>query len=573
MGGQRILLLCSAVSLALVVAALLLHAWFWVGVGAIVFAASVFAQPWATSRVVETRVVFDKPQTTPLPKQPTDASPRPAIASSAPPPIDVSVRILPMRPSPPPLPPPESGPVDDQIPREAAAAAPMRTHAAPPTHTHVDPPARTHADTKNLRPRAKHIIPLAPEAGLAIRLREPVETHSIGFDDIDSQSGSFAFGPTATVKDPIPPFARTVSRPVAGTIAPPPISEPMSPEDRAALPAKLAAMSSPASTPFSPSPSTQMPTPERAPKSTPEVGAISTAEREPKSTPEVGAISTAEREPKSTPESGAISTAERAAMSTAERGAISTAERGAISTAERAPKSTAERAPKSTAERAPKSTPESGAMSTAERAPKSTPASGAISTAERAPTSTAERAPKSTPASGAISTAERAPTSTPVAATERTAMAAHELASLTVDDITERLGGPTIKYAVTVATLTVVGIEAKRQDGVVKYIAWEAIQTVIARRLPSEAPFDGATFVDIVSTRGATLRILPWTTLVGIPTQVVGEPRARTLVNLIAARCGDAHIDAATELFAQYDAQAPQLPTLKFLAAHDERVA
>ena len=519
--------------MALVVAALLLHAWFWVGVGAIVFAASVFAQPWATSRVVETRVVFDKPQTTPLPKQPTDASPRPAIASSAPPPIDVSVRILPMRPSPPPLPPPESGPVDDQIPREAAAAAPMRTHAAPPTHTHVDPPARTHADTKNLRPRAKHIIPLAPEAGLAIRLREPVETHSIGFDDIDSQSGSFAFGPTATVKDPIPPFARTVSRPVAGTIAPPPISEPMSPEDRAALPAKLAAMSSPASTPFSPSPSTQMPTPERAPKSTPEVGAISTAEREPKSTPEVGAISTAEREPKSTPESGAMSTAERTPKSTPESGAISTTERAAMSTAER----------------------------------------GAISTAERAPTSTAERAPKSTPASGAISTAERAPTSTPVAATERTAMAAHELASLTVDDITERLGGPTIKYAVTVATLTVVGIEAKRQDGVVKYIAWEAIQTVIARRLPSEAPFDGATFVDIVSTRGATLRILPWTTLVGIPTQVVGEPRARTLVNLIAARCGDAHIDAATELFAQYDAQAPQLPTLKFLAAHDERVA
>ena len=34
---------------------------------------------------------------------------------------------------------------------------------------------------------------------------------------------------------------------------------------------------------------------------------------------------------------------------------------------------------------------------------------------------------------------------------------------------------------------------------------------IIARRLPKEPPFDSTTIVDIVSTAGSTLRVVPWT--------------------------------------------------------------
>jgi hypothetical protein len=148
------------------------------------------------------------------------------------------------------------------------------------------------------------------------------------------------------------------------------------------------------------------------------------------------------------------------------------------------------------------------------------------------------------------------------------------------------LGGPTersfgappplrgkLNYAVTQAALTGVGIDALREDGAAKHVVWDAIVGIIARRLPGEEPYGGETFVDVVSTHGSTLRILPWTHITGAPLRGEGEERARSFVRIVAAQCLQAKLDAWTKAFADGSGHAAQLPSTKTLAAHDEIIA
>jgi hypothetical protein len=145
----------------------------------------------------------------------------------------------------------------------------------------------------------------------------------------------------------------------------------------------------------------------------------------------------------------------------------------------------------------------------------------------------------------------------------------------------EPLGRPTpvpglVKYAVTRADLTSAGIRATREDGVSKLIKWDAIVGLVARRLPQPRPYDGLSFVDIVSAAGATMRILPSTEITGHPLDGDHDDhteRARAIVNLLAAMALDAKLDSATKVFANGTSKAAQLKDEKTLATHDERLA
>ena len=123
------------------------------------------------------------------------------------------------------------------------------------------------------------------------------------------------------------------------------------------------------------------------------------------------------------------------------------------------------------------------------------------------------------------------------------------------------------------AKLTSAGIQAHREDGSQKLVEWESIVGIIARRLPNDAPYDGTTFVDLVSIAGSTLRIMPWTEVTGAPLYGAGEERARAFVQLVAAHCLDAKLDSWTKVFSDGAGHAAQLPNIKTLAAHDERLA
>jgi len=133
-----------------------------------------------------------------------------------------------------------------------------------------------------------------------------------------------------------------------------------------------------------------------------------------------------------------------------------------------------------------------------------------------------------------------------------------------------------VKYAVTRADLTSAGIRATREDGVSKLIKWDAIVGLVARRLPQPRPYDGLSFVDIVSAAGATMRILPSTEITGHPIDRDHDDhteRARAIVNLLAAMALDAKLDSATKVFANGTSKAAQLKDEKTLATHDERLA
>jgi hypothetical protein len=130
-----------------------------------------------------------------------------------------------------------------------------------------------------------------------------------------------------------------------------------------------------------------------------------------------------------------------------------------------------------------------------------------------------------------------------------------------------------IKYAITTADISPAGITGKREDGTLVEVKWDAIVGVIARRMPPDKPFEGATIIDVVSSAGKTLRVVPWTKVRGgLPLGKQAVERARGFVQLVAAQALSAKLDPATKLFADSDGQAAQLPTIATLASHDDRL-
>jgi hypothetical protein len=133
-----------------------------------------------------------------------------------------------------------------------------------------------------------------------------------------------------------------------------------------------------------------------------------------------------------------------------------------------------------------------------------------------------------------------------------------------------------LRYATQTATFTSAGIEAEREDGSKRTVAWGDVVGVVARRLPAEEPYESLTFVDLVSLAGSTLRILPWTNVGGeltLPLDADAAERARAFVQLIAARCPGARLDSATRTFLGGRGPAAQLASSEMLAQHDDRLA
>ncbi len=128
-----------------------------------------------------------------------------------------------------------------------------------------------------------------------------------------------------------------------------------------------------------------------------------------------------------------------------------------------------------------------------------------------------------------------------------------------------------LKFVVLTAEITRAGVDARREDGSTVLVMWRDVVGVVARRLPTV--HDGATFVDLVSSAGSTLRFLPWTRITGERIEGEGEHRACTMVELVAARCPEAKLDPATRAFIERRGDAAQLPDVETLAAHDQRLA
>ncbi len=127
-----------------------------------------------------------------------------------------------------------------------------------------------------------------------------------------------------------------------------------------------------------------------------------------------------------------------------------------------------------------------------------------------------------------------------------------------------------LEYVAITAELTAGGIDARREDGASRLVLWRDVVGVVARRMPPA--YDNATFIDIVSTAGSTLRIVPWTRLTGEPIAAELDQRPRGVVERVVAMCPGAKVDPATRLFLD-TGEAVQLPDLETLHAHDERLA
>lgn len=127
-----------------------------------------------------------------------------------------------------------------------------------------------------------------------------------------------------------------------------------------------------------------------------------------------------------------------------------------------------------------------------------------------------------------------------------------------------------VQYATIAGEVTIAGIDARREDRAGVLVLWRDVVGLVVRRLPDE--LEGHTFLDIVSTAGMTLRILPWTKLTGeLVDGADHEARLRTLVALVRPRCNDAKVDKATQLF--LDGKPAAQLGLDVLPKHDHALA
>lgn len=129
-----------------------------------------------------------------------------------------------------------------------------------------------------------------------------------------------------------------------------------------------------------------------------------------------------------------------------------------------------------------------------------------------------------------------------------------------------------VKFAVLTGELSIAGIDARREDGGSVLVMWRDVVGLVARRLPGD--LGSHPFVDVVSTAGMTLRILPWSRMTGETISGEPETRVRAFMKLVAPRCPEAKLDRATQAFLDDESKPPaQLPTLDMLAKHDAALA
>ena len=126
---------------------------------------------------------------------------------------------------------------------------------------------------------------------------------------------------------------------------------------------------------------------------------------------------------------------------------------------------------------------------------------------------------------------------------------------------------PPIAYAASTAEVTIAGIDTRLRGGEERLVLWHDVIGIVVRRLPPV--HDGATFIDLVSTAGATVRLVRGTRFTG--QRVADDPRA--LAVQLIAWCPRATLDPASRAFVDGGADAAQLPDLATLAAHDEKLA
>jgi hypothetical protein len=148
---------------------------------------------------------------------------------------------------------------------------------------------------------------------------------------------------------------------------------------------------------------------------------------------------------------------------------------------------------------------------------------------------------------------------------------AYAVAAVAAPDAPAPVARELLRYEAARVHIGDAGLIGERADGTSHRVAWTALVGVIARRLPPGAPHDGQTIVDIVSTTGATLRIVPATEIDGEVFAGFGADRARAFVRLVAERCPGAKLDGGTRAFVD-GGDALQFPDADVLAQHDARV-
>lgn len=129
-----------------------------------------------------------------------------------------------------------------------------------------------------------------------------------------------------------------------------------------------------------------------------------------------------------------------------------------------------------------------------------------------------------------------------------------------------------IRFSMVTGEVTGAGIDARREDGESVLVMWRDVVGLVVRRLPPE--LGDHPFIDIVSTVGMTLRVLPWSKLSGELFEGDATARVRAFLKSVRARCPGTKLDRATQAFLDDETKPPaQLTNLALLAKHDEALA
>jgi hypothetical protein len=164
---------------------------------------------------------------------------------------------------------------------------------------------------------------------------------------------------------------------------------------------------------------------------------------------------------------------------------------------------------------------------------------------------------------------QHAPAASPPGEAQGDAGHPHAMRSGPLPVIPDHLRGR-LRYAAVSIELTAGGIDVRHEDGTMRLVLWRDVVGVVVRRAPPE--YHAAVFIDIVSTAGATVRVLPWTLVTGELGPVDPDVRPRAVLEYVLAHCPVVQLDPGTQHFVETGGVI-QLPDADTLREHDERLA
>ena len=137
------------------------------------------------------------------------------------------------------------------------------------------------------------------------------------------------------------------------------------------------------------------------------------------------------------------------------------------------------------------------------------------------------------------------------------------------------VGRTALRFVVDRGTITPEGLVVRTVDGDDRTVAWSELAVVVVRRLPPDPPFSKLLLIDLATTSGPPIRLLPssrldWRQLPG-GAAATARDNARKLIALVRSENSSVIVETASQEFVDSGAEPSIFGSMRQFAEYDAR--